>query len=616
MAATTPGISTAEKVLTELYDLVINPNQTTDQLNAGELTFGQVRTLVIQIQELVKGDGTPNKPGHDNVVIALNAISTQVAEMAQRIDKVEKTVSPVLIKADEELKKLQSQAEDVKQVMGREIKNQEAKYGELIKHTADKFQELEIRHGELINNARNKFDDMEQSQQDMLTGATTRFDELEQIRKGFEGQIAVKMSETDQQMKKVATVYDSLIALSQADVREVRATLAEKFGSTGQQGGGNRGPREISEYKAISSLARLTGDTRVGYKVWTRKLKNALDQVRGREWREALTAMETHRVSEDFEELSSHDDKWDDWFRDNHGDRRTDGGTIIDLNQFKSDLMWLLTDKLEDSLVELIQKHAPNGLRAYKKLWIWSQDISIQAKQAGILSIMNPTRATSDETLADRIENWDREQIELLKVDSSCELRAPFILEAFKHLLPEKVLKHIDEQMDQTVSNDYEKLRQKVYGWALKKRLEQRDKIKHKPGNSVDHVNTEIPSNLGSDPAQNNHSGTQNQTQWGGGQEAGWYDEWGNWIESMGKGKGSAKGGSKGGGKKGKGKGQFNGYCNNCGKWGHKAADCRVPVGFNAGKGKGKGGQGGGKGKGKYGKGLNEMDWNHWSENH
>ena len=204
---TAPGGPTTESaVLTELYNLVVNPSQTSDQVSAGELNFQQVRSLVLQIQELVKGDGTPSRPGHDNVVIQLNALTTQVSEITKRIDKVETSVPPVLLKADEELKKLQAQAEDVKQVMSRELSNQESKQSDLIKHTGDKFQELEAKHAELIANARNKFDEMEQSQQDLLTGATTRFDELEQFRKNFEQQVATKINETDQQMHKVASV--------------------------------------------------------------------------------------------------------------------------------------------------------------------------------------------------------------------------------------------------------------------------------------------------------------------------------------------------------------------------------------------------------------------------
>jgi hypothetical protein len=234
-------------------------------------------------------------------------------------------------------------------------------------------------------------------------------------------------------------------------------------------------------------------------------------------------------------------------------------------------------------------------------------DISAQAKQKDMMSIMVPTRATSDETLADRIESWDADQIDLLKVDPTCELRPPVTLSAFKNLLPEKVLKHVDEQMDSSLSDNYEKLRQKVYGWALKKRVEAKD-AKGKARN-VDQVNQDIPNDLPDTPHfhvhPHDHSGQDHsqQASWGGGQEDyGWYDDWGNWIESMGKGKGAFKGGKGGkyGGKGGKygggkgGKGKFTGNCHNCGKPGHKAADCRVNVVFNRGKGgKGKGGKGG-----------------------
>jgi hypothetical protein len=244
--------------------------------------------------------------------------------------------------ADVELKNIQAQSDDIKQVAGRELKAHEVKHEELIKHTSDQFTELENKQDELINNAKVKFEDMESAQQAILTGATSRFDELETFLIQFEQQVAVKITETDKQMQTVSQVYDSLVALSQADVREVRATLAERLGQSGADfgGGGNRNrTREISEYKAISSLVRFTGDSRVGYKAWTLKLKNALDQVRGKEWRQALDAMEHLRVSTDFEELSSHAEQWDEWFQGKFGNTRTDGATTVDIEQFKSDIM-------------------------------------------------------------------------------------------------------------------------------------------------------------------------------------------------------------------------------------------------------------------------------------
>jgi hypothetical protein len=607
-AVGTPGeLQVLQAALQEVYELVIKPNQTTEQVNAGDLNYKQVRELVLAVQTTMKGDGTPTRPGIEQMMIQVNNLTQALTDTQARLAQVEKTVEPVLQQADVELKNLQAQSEEIKQVVGRELKTQEVKQAELIKHTSDKFKELEIKQSELIGNAKSKFDDMESAQQAILTGATTRFDELEQFRVTFEQQVATKIAETDTQMRTVSQVYDSLVALNQADVREVRATLAERLGQNSNGfGGNNNRVKEISEYKAVSALVRFSGDSRSGYKAWTIKLKNALDQVRGKEWRHALDAMERHRVSEDFEELASHDDQWNDWFENKFGVNRSDGGNVVDLEQFKSELMWLLTDKLDDNTVQLIQKQAPNGMRSYKKLWTWSQDISSQAKQVNMMSIMNPARATSDETLADRIESWDQEQIELLKVDPTCELRPPFILTSFKNLLPEKVLKHVEEQMDSTLSENYTKLRSKVYGWALKKRVEAKDR---KSKGNVDNVNQDIPSNLPDShtPHSHNHDSCDNDNNWGGGQDSGWYDDWGNWVDSMGTGKAGFKGGKNGKGPKGKGR--FNGNCNRCGKPGHKAVDCRVNLDGKGKGGKGKGGYGW-KGKGKGG--FNSVDpyWN------
>ena len=93
-----------------------------------------------------------------------------------------------------------------------------------------------------------------------------------------------------------------------------------------------------------------------------------------------------------------------------------------------------------------------------------------------------------------------------------------------------------------------------------------------------------------------------------------WINEWsGGQFSGHGK-KGDGKG------KSGKGKGHFHGYCSNCFRWGHRAADCQFEKGsgkgFSAGKGFDKGkskgkssfkGKGKGKGKSK-GKSLNELE--------
>ena len=93
---------------------------------------------------------------------------------------------------------------------------------------------------------------------------------------------------------------------------------------------GSTNTRAISEYKAVASLERCTTDNRGHFKNWLLKLKNTLDQARGTEWRRALEAIELKKFTDDFEEPTDLDEKWDDWFQEKFGANRTDGGQVID----------------------------------------------------------------------------------------------------------------------------------------------------------------------------------------------------------------------------------------------------------------------------------------------
>ncbi len=117
-------------------------------------------------------------------------------------------------------------------------------------------------------------------------------------------------------------------------------------------------------------------------------------RTRGEEWRVALDEIELRRVTDGFEELTTADDKWDEWFEGRFGKKRMDGKPVASLSEFKADLDWILTDKLGDSLVLAIHKHKYNGLRGYKKLYIWSVDISDTVKQAHMNAIMNEASAS------------------------------------------------------------------------------------------------------------------------------------------------------------------------------------------------------------------------------
>ena len=125
-ARSDPGWNSVKRVVR-----TCDKSQTPAQITAGELSFKQVRELVLQIHELVKGDGTPSRPGHDNVVIQLNALTTQLTEMINRIEKVETTAAPVLLKADEELKKLQVRSDDIYEKMSGQLEGQRKKHDDL-----------------------------------------------------------------------------------------------------------------------------------------------------------------------------------------------------------------------------------------------------------------------------------------------------------------------------------------------------------------------------------------------------------------------------------------------------------------------------------------------------
>jgi len=575
---------------------------TNEMFNPGpdQLTYVQMRDLVLSMRDLLRGNPAQGGLSYEQVVDHVRVNAPKITSMAQNMENIQATLDPILKQADLEIANLKTQSQQLYEAAKQESTNQQAKHGELIAQAKSKFDDMEkqaqelrdatnreyqtqnVKVDSLIQHAQDKFQEVETKQTVITDSAKIKFTELETFRAKFETQVADKVRDLDAKMLEVSRVYGLISGLGTEDVTAVRATLAEKLGG---YGGRDRRTREISEYKAIAQLERFAGSERTGYKCWLGKFKNALDQARGREWRVALSGLELHRICEDFEELTSLDDQWDEWFQENYGNKRSDGKPAIDLDEFKADLIWVLTDKLDVNLSELIKKYDNNGLRAYKKLYIWCLDISAQAKQVNMKHIMNPDRAKSDEELADRIEKWDDDRRELIKIDPQCELKDPFLLTAFKDLLTPKMADYIDNQMDSSVSEDYDEVRKRVYSWALKKRLQHRSNPKKSGG--LDHM--DIPDEL--PPTQCELHGGKGP----GPETATWGGGFGNWwdypdpnsVDVLGKGKAGAKGG----------KGTFNGTCNNCGIWGHRAATCRKP------KGGGKGGKaGGGKGGGKFGK--------------
>ena len=576
---TSPAADPAAQ-LQGLIDLVVNPTQTPEQVASGEYTFLQVRGIVNrqakELQQMREGaGGAPYDTVKDFVshyAPRLPKLETAVDELSNKIGTLQQTLEPTLKAAETKMFELGEYAQKSRE-------EHSARVEQLVQATQERFNQLEQQHQALIKHAQDKFDAVEAQQSTFLEGAKTKFHEFENQQMALISDGSHRFAALEAKCARLENLASIVAGMQDADASAIRQRLAE----SGVRGGRDS-TRSISEYRAISALEHYTGEGRLGYKAWTRKLKNAIYQARGEDWRTALDEIELHKVTDDFEELTSVDEKWDEWFEGRFGVMRTDGKPPISLSEFKADLDWILTDKLGDALVLAIRKHRYNGLRGYKKLYLWSVDIIDVVKQQHMGMIMNPQPAKHDHEQAAVIEKWDQDRSDLMQADPKCELKEPFILTSFLQLLTPTFRDFINKQLDPTLRNDYTVVRSRIYAWALRLRLDHKGQ-----GGAMDNLDRSAGDiDFGNDPLTHGRN-PDGSGSWGGGQILAGGD-----ANAVGPGKGRFKGSA---GSKGQGKG-INGQCWTCGQYGHRSAQCPhnaggkgrpVGKGFPKGKGKGKG---------------------------
>ena len=271
-----------------------------------------IKTILIQIQVTMQGN--QQIPSCEAIVQLvkragplLTALDGGLTALIQRVNSIESTLVPVLTQVTTEITKLEDKAQNTQMVIDREVSTFKTGAQATQESISHEFQTQNTKHDQLIQHANAKFSEIEARRQQLVDATKTKFDALA----NFETQAAAKVLELDMKLNEV--LYNVAAGVTTTT-------------NTGVSDGRNVSPSNISEMKAIQFLDKYSEVTRSGFKTWTRKLKNALDVTRGPAWRAALEGIENHKISSAFEELTSFDDQWDDWFISQYGFGRVDGG--------------------------------------------------------------------------------------------------------------------------------------------------------------------------------------------------------------------------------------------------------------------------------------------------
>ena len=496
-------------------------------------TYMQINEHVFEHQG-VKGEVTAMKNKLEEVIGQANRA---IAENQQGIDANAKTMNDALQQVTQKFAEMQQHANQTRELMKKVIEDGEKRIQQTGQGLSD-------------------------SQKVVVDAAKARFEE---IQKGFDN----VQNEVARRVIQIETAVGKLESIADQDAQELRKAMLER-----RQNGFNRSyQREIGDYKVVNNLVN-TPENREQWNWWADRFKGVIMQCRGEEWKLALDAIDIKSdVKEDYEELRTGDEQWDDWFKSKY--------PLIDLAQFKQEIYFIINEKVNVKHASLIKKHGSHGIRCYKALQKWSSDISEGAKQTRLTKLMHPPTVHKDELLADAIEKWDQERRDLALLDPEYVLTGKTLHAAFMEMLTTEVKSHIELNL---VGAEFNDIKNHVMGWAIRKKI----KAESGKGN-VNQVGAgSIPDSLHSAPPggdQPNYDGDQPM-----------YDPWtGAYLGAVGKagGKGGGKAGGKAGGK--------NKECWNCGGQGHISTQCTQPKRQPGGKAGGKGGyQPAGKGPAGY----------------
>ena len=206
----------------------------------------QVQANLAQLQVSLQGDPAQGVLSYTQVVDFVKDVAPKIPQLAQGLDvltqrvaNVENTIEPIIKSAQDEINHLSTQSQNIQAVIDREVVILKQESVKTQDACTNELQTQSAKHDSLIQHAQAKFQELEGNQQALVDAAKIKFDELEALRTNFELQVADKVRELDQKM---------------AQVNRLAADTANSAGDGGGTGSYHRGPRGISEFKAIQFL--------------------------------------------------------------------------------------------------------------------------------------------------------------------------------------------------------------------------------------------------------------------------------------------------------------------------------------------------------------------------
>jgi len=164
--------------------------------------------------------------------------------------------------------------------------------------------------------------------------------------------------------------------------------------------------RSILDYKSIQSIGDI-GNERSGWRDWSEKFKNALNQSR-QDGRKLITWME-HVVAKSNQLEREHATilSFDSQCTRRDYDRE---GFKTDYDVMNGDLYAVLIDKAKgEALKRVREANEGDGLVAYCKVHKWMTEMSMMGKGERTRKLMAPRTAKNEEEVADMIESCEEE---------------------------------------------------------------------------------------------------------------------------------------------------------------------------------------------------------------